>query len=73
MKRCLSSYMKQTNDKWIEVEKRLPSTHNNQNTKYTELKKDVKSCKGKRSSRYKGRQIRIMLVFSMETIKARRA
>ena len=48
---------------------------NNENTKYTEQIKNIKSFKGKKTQQvtYKGIPIRIIPDFSMETLKARRA
>ena len=52
-------------------EKKIFSSHNYQNTKCTEQRKNIKSSKGKRS--YKGRPIRTTPDFSTETLKARRS
>jgi hypothetical protein len=45
---------------------------NNQNTRNTEQRKNIKSCKGKGQVIYKGRTIRIIPNFSTETLKVRR-
>ena len=55
------------------TEKKILSTHNNQNTKSTNQRKNIKSCKGKGQVIYKGRPIRITPDFSTETMKSRRA
>jgi hypothetical protein len=56
-------------------EKKIFSSHNYKNPKCTEQRKNIKSCKKKKKGKvaYKGRPIRITLVFSTETMKARRA
>jgi hypothetical protein len=57
---------------WTGKEFSLP--HNNHNTKHTEERKNIKSFKEKKGQiTYKGRPIRIILDFSMETFKVDRA
>jgi len=53
----------------METEKKIHSSHNNQNTKCTEQWKNIKSCKGKAQVTYKGRSTRITPDFSRETWK----
>jgi hypothetical protein len=53
--------------------KKIFSSHNYQNTKYTYQRKNIKNCKEKGQVTYKGRSIRITPDFSTETMKARRA
>lgn len=50
---------------------KVPSPHIKQNTNYTELKKNIKSCIRKDQVTYKCRPIRTTFNFSMETLKAR--
>ena len=58
----------------MEPEKKIFLSHNYQNTKCTEQRKNIKNCKGKKDQViYKGRPIRITPDFSTETMKARRA
>ena len=54
------------NTKQIGPEYRVPIPNINKNSKYTEEKKNIKNCKGKRP---KGRPIRITPDFSMETLE----
>jgi len=49
-----------------------PLAHNNQNIKYIEQRKNIKSDKGKIQITYKGRPIRITPNFSTETVNAKR-
>jgi hypothetical protein len=53
--------------------KKILLTHNNQNNKCTEQRKNIKICKKKGQVTYKGRPIRITPNFSTETLKDRRA
>ena len=50
-----------------------PLSHNNQKTKCTKQRKNVKSSKGKGQVKHKGRPIRTTQNFSPETMKARRS
>jgi hypothetical protein len=57
----------------MEPEKEVPSSHSNQNTKYSEQRKNSKATsKGKKQVTYGGRPITITLHFSVETLKTRR-
>ena len=49
------------------------SSHNYQNTKCTEQRKNIKSCRGKGQVTCNGRPIRFTPDFSTETMKARSA
>jgi hypothetical protein len=53
--------------------KEIPPVHNNQNTKCTKQRMNIKSIRKKGQVTYKGRPIRIILDFSSETMKARRS
>ena len=57
---------------WTRKKKFLLS-HNNQNTKCTKHRKNIKSSRGKGQVTYKGTPIRITPDFSTETMKARRS
>ena len=62
------------NSKYIELEKKILPSHNNQKTKYTEQRKNIKRGKEKKGQvTYKGRTIIITPHFSTETLKARRS
>ena len=54
-------------------EKKIFSSQNYQNTKYTEQRKNIKAARKKGQVTYKGRPIKITPDFSTETMKARRA
>jgi hypothetical protein len=53
-------------------EKKILSLHNNQNTKCTEQRKNIKAARERGQVTYNGRPIRITPDFSKETMKARR-
>ena len=53
-------------------EKKVPLTHNNENTKHAEQWKNIKNFQEKDWVIYIDRPIRIILDFPMKTIKARR-
>ena len=53
----------------MKSEKKIFSSHNNQNTKCTKQRKNIKSCKGKGGVTYEGRLIKITPDFSTETLK----
>ena len=55
------------------LDQKLLLSHNNQNTKCTKQRKNIKSSKRKSQVTYKGRSIRIIPHFSTENLKARRA
>jgi hypothetical protein len=53
--------------------KKVPSKHNNQNTKCTKHRKNIESYNGKKEQvTYKKRPIRITTHFSVETLKIKR-
>lgn len=51
--------------------KNSPLSLSNQNTRCTNWRKTIKSCKGKEQAMHKIRSIGIIAVFLMETLKAR--
>jgi hypothetical protein len=57
----------------MKLQKKILSSHNNQNFKHTEKRKNIESCKGKSQVAYKCRRIRITPAFSAETMKVRKA
>lgn len=56
----------------LDLEKEVPVPHSNQNTKYSEQRKNTKSYNGKRAVTYESRAIKIIPCFSRETLKAKR-
>ena len=64
--------MEHTEHKQIGTKKKVLLSHNNQNTKCTEQRKNIKSCK-RRGPSNKDRPFRITPDFSTETLKAERS
>ena len=64
---------KSTDTKWIGPEKKIVLSHNNENNKCTEQRKDIKSCRGKCQIPYKDRPLKIAPDFSSESLKVRRS
>jgi hypothetical protein len=59
-----------TPNKW---DQKIILSHNYQNIRCTEQRKNIKAAREKGQATYKVRPIRIKPVFSTETVKARRA
>ena len=59
--------------KQTRLEKKVPFVCNNQNTKCTKHRKNIKSYKGKGQVTYKSRPLRVIPDFSTDTIKHKSA